>query len=1664
MAKPSSIPRKAFRATSSHKPPSSPLRPQVLSRPAPVPNQYSSDDEAQDDDRGKAREDEEEDEEDFNPFTSHKSNEASAAASSSRQQIQSQSLQAESSLWLFNEDRGADSTNIMQTDMATWGLAASEDEETSFTHLGKTLQRAPSNNKQPTDQLHSRRARVISPVNDMASRLLSPTHKLTRQLYQTGNANRRPLSSCSILPSKSSECPATTNSKSSQTANKVSQQDPTYQSPVASRKTNISSDLAAEVTAKPIPHPSAMKNHRGISLEPPKSLKKTRFADFDENVNRFTTSNPGSIDPVPAANDASAIDPSQDVATPRTANLSARLDSAASTLILPTRPAMDSAACPSKDQERNNLPTIPKAVNQTTAFSLGSSTLEQTSTSARRLPPINEAPNTTHPSPIKVLPIPLSPERPLASRLQSSGISRSSRALSVELLSANSRDHAKVSDPMEKVKTQHTPLSSFKRLSRTNSANSKVFQTVQTAPTSTLQRASSVSNAEMLRPSRVVRSLASLSGASEPESQVVRTSISSGNHSNPASEPRGKTVEAQPTSSLEPSSASQLVSNMRKDNAQRLLSGQSDSSKRKLSNPRRQINLSSDEEGPREPKKANSSADSSRNSKAESRRPSNRIHVSERAGSRLSALIELPTPNSTVEAISSGDLEGGGIGSNLSMVCQNGGVPQFSTPYSAGPVSLPLPPDTIHLSASRLRRSGRKSSAGKRDSPSLVKPPLVPLTFGDPPSTSHSPSHPNHLASTPPSNDHTRPSREVTKLPDIAPVTSTPSTTEAVSSHHPSRNDSANPTSTVALNARVPKNQESNAASLPLIEAKKGKAKSVDGPTGPAHSIRRESHTNVSNKGGKQAKVISKPLPENRADDPLFTGHSKPKEPAACPLTPSLSKPQAVEQQEQTQRGEFTSQVTNKRSEIAAISPTSPAEPMPNARVPPGSLPEATGALAPAPRLIRVKRAPALDVDSTSAVSKKSRVPSTSINEYSGVPNDQLRPANRPPTFTAKSALDAMPPASVHPSEATDVMAPAARLNGAKRPSTLDPDSASAAPKKSRVPSGSSGESPNGPSNQPGVRDPPSTSSANSDARPLSPADLPVAVVRGKRPSTLDGNSNTAVSKKSRVHSRESGEPSRAISNQFRAENRPVASSSTVRSVSDARARSPPYSPEAAPVPNLLKGKRPIVIDVDSVSATTVAAKKLRVPSAGTGESSRVPTNQPGPANHLPPSTSRSASDGRPPLSVGSSEATHAPAVASHLVRVKRLSTHDGDSASSASKKKRLISAGTGEPSKPPSNQPKVDNPSGKSSGLSRKPSSVQPRSRVTSKAQDKISSSRPSAGARLPPSQQVDVSQSSRGLSPVIPPGINEELHVSNDPKIMEAAGKTSHTTTRSADSHSRPVVESQGSQSLESVSIKHSGETNATDSNSQRASSVDATSLPHADEAPSIESAEAFDAKSAQAKTIGSSTERRCTVLLEVPSDSDTCHSVANPEPSTSSGTQPVTKSGHIEAPHVQSSAPSNKQPVKNNASSASTTSHETGGRKTSNHPTQAPILTLPKEFDFAFRSTVPTKPRIKELRAQNGNSTQTVAPSRRPPVSATSQAKPLTKSKTLTRSRPDDGDVDRAPKRLRGNQPTLASPSRTRIGPARPGPSNRVRNAVGRLNSLAKTNSLAKLPRLQ
>ncbi|KAI9604708.1 hypothetical protein H4Q26_002677, partial [Puccinia striiformis f. sp. tritici PST-130] len=403
MAKPSSIPRKAFRATSSHHPPSSPLRPKVLPRPELAPQARGQ---AEDDHHGKRREEEDEEEDDFNPFTSHKSNEATASTTSARRKSQGQPLQAESSLWLFDDDRGADSTNIMQTVMAPWDAGTFEDEDTSFAHLEKKLQRNPTDTnreEQHNVPVSSTRAQVLSPVNDMVSRLLSPTHKLTRQLYSTSNTTRRPLSSHNIVSSQSSNvAPTTTSTTAPSIPSKATQVKPTHQSPAAPCTSNVPSDQAAEVSLRPVPPPpSALKNHRGPSVEPPKSLKKARFADPDENFNQFTQTTSGCTESYLPADAAPVPDPFQGLASPPITSLYTKQNSAASTSVLPKQNGIkEPNACPSNDQQTGNPNIISKPVNQTQAPSSGPEISAFTSAPAR-YSTTSEAHNLMNSSPIR---------------------------------------------------------------------------------------------------------------------------------------------------------------------------------------------------------------------------------------------------------------------------------------------------------------------------------------------------------------------------------------------------------------------------------------------------------------------------------------------------------------------------------------------------------------------------------------------------------------------------------------------------------------------------------------------------------------------------------------------------------------------------------------------------------------------------------------------------------------------------------------------------------------------------------------------------------------------------------------------------------------------------------------------------------------------------------------------------------------------------------------------------------------------------------------------------------------------------------------------------------------------------------------------------------------
>lgn len=1748
MAKPSSIPRKAFRKNSSHQLPSSPLRPKLLTRPAPFfVHSSSGEEDVQEKRRGEGREHEEEDEDDFNPFTSHKSLENQASSSSPRQKSQRQPAQAESSLWLFNEDRGADSTSIMQNVIAPWGLAAPEDEDISFTNLGETLQRAPSNNSvRPTGPASNTGSRVLSPVNDMASSLLSPTHKLTHQLYQTNNTTRRPLSSSSIVLSTSSNgLTATKPSNLHETTGKTSQQDPTCRSPVHHTADTLSR-LGAKATVKSLlPPTSAMKNHHRTSQEPPKSVKKTRFAEPDENDNRFASSTSGSTKSIPGKNSAPVTDPLQCLSSPLSTNPTTGQESTTSAS-LPKRHAsiLESPAAPSHDQQTVNLPPNAKSLNLNTA---SDNTSQQS-----RLPSTTEPAHMIDTSLYKTLPTPLSPDRPLASRLQSSGRgSRSSRALSVEILSVDPADTAKHKDLMEKIKVQQMPLSSFKRLTRTNSSSSKVFQTVHATPTSVLQRTSSVSSADLLRPSRVVRTLASLSGAPEADSQVAHKGVSSGKVCDQDPTPRWKTAEAHSSSSLNPSCGpSRLVSNKSKEGGH---SGESESSqKMKLS--RNETSMSSEDAAPPEPKKVSNTDEQSEHLAAEKRRPSNRIHVSERAGSRLSALIELPTPNSTVEAINSGELAGIPINSNLSMVCQNGGVPQVSTPYSVGPVSLPFPPDTIHLSASRPRRSGRKSLNGNRDTPSRVKTPLVPLTFEDQTVVSHALLDTNQPVSNPPASSvNSLPSRNEEEVPDVGPITAVSNASETTTlSHHRNQDNMTNPsTSLVALREQAaPENQVLGAGTVPLHEGKKVVDKSInchiDSEENASESqVHSATLRNIAN-GPAQAKDKMNKAPRD----------SSSRRPPA-----SLRKPRALEQKQQTQRDKLTSLGIATETEIAPANTISPAAPILDARPPspPHVQEEASDAPAAVPRLIRVrrpsvhdpavskksrgpsvrigesfqvpsspsaassvlhvnpadavskrsrvppltikktstipsnesiagnpaptasrrsasgpiplasahpsehinapahvahlvrvKRPSALDGDFAAAVAKKLRVPSSATGASSRLPNTQPKAGNPHPTTTSvRLAPETGPSSALHPPEVTDASVPEFQLMRVKRPSALDSDSASAIAKKSRVPSPTTGESSELPSTQSRAENPPSTitSTAKSvpDVGPSTFGHLRAAVdasasasqlMRVKRPSALADDFTAAVSKKSRVPSAATSESSKVPSNQSRVGNPHPSTISTARPAPDARpltsAHIPQDSGPSAPDSQLLRVMRPSAHGGDSAAAVS---KKSRVPSAATGKSSVIPSNQSRAGNPPPTasSTARSASDARPSMCAHLPEAINTAAVESQLIRVKRPSAVDGDSAASVAKESRVPSSAAGESSKVPNTQSRAGHPPERASGHSQKPSSSQPRPRVASKGR----------GKEVPSKSAVD-------------------LPLSNHLKRAEPVGVISEPAANSAEcqfiSTLRPHDEV-----IDPLSTKHPAVNNRPHANLQQsqplsdksvslnaATSSGGVSVPTSQ--PPNNALAVSDTISSHINTRAASTESRCTVLLEAPSDFDAGHPVVDPETSQHAGAQPAMRSNRKVSTQSHPSGAPNTQPVKNNSLRVAT-NHGTTSAKPSNTCPQAPVLTLPKQFDFDFRSTLPAKPRIKDVRAQACSSARTAAPSRRPPALAPSQTKPLARPKPLARSRPDEGDADRASKRSRNNQSAVASPSRPRVGPSRPGLSNRVRSVVGRLNSLAK-----------
>ncbi|KAI9615069.1 hypothetical protein H4Q26_011608 [Puccinia striiformis f. sp. tritici PST-130] len=75
---------------------------------------------------------------------------------------------------------------------------------------------------------------------------------------------------------------------------------------------------------------------------------------------------------------------------------------------------------------------------------------------------------------------------------------------------------------------------------------------------------------------------------------------------------------------------------------------------------------------------------------------------------------------------------------------------------------------------------------------------------------------------------------------------------------------------------------------------------------------------------------------------------------------------------------------------------------------------------------------------------------------------------------------------------------------------------------------------------------------------------------------------------------------------------------------------------------------------------------------------------------------------------------------------------------------------------------------------------------------------------------------------------------------------------------------------------------------------------------EEPRAEASDSSGSTSTQVKTTSLSAERRCTVLLEVPSDFDPGHPAVDGEPSSYYDPQPGITSGHTDNPTLSSKAP--------------------------------------------------------------------------------------------------------------------------------------------------------------
>lgn len=671
MAKTSSIPR--YYNRSKPIPRNIPSSPSKSNGSATLLTDHKGKDSDSEEDQDQEDDDEEDDENNIDLLTSHKPNHDAP----------------ESSLWMFQSkpfgtaqkgSLGDNSTNLLGGVTAPWDMEGMSDQDEQL--LG-----ADTSQLFPIPKANARNS-AKRPVSNRGSLLLSPNRTLlkgqrlknlepdTQQNFPSTSALKthqpalsRPGSSKDTLPLGPAELNTLENPRLRRDMGRA-EVEPTISQPpganLASRLSSVPPDLP----------PSAIKKHAALGGAVPKSTKKARFAPSEEEDSR------PHVVPSKQHNQITKTGLENRTIPPKT---KARLENEP-----PIQPANDVFG--PKDDES--------------------------------LYPSNS------PVPASLVP-PISPDRPSYPISHSKGLVALDTSVALKSRLASETNVPAPQNPQVKRSKTHTPLASFNRVSRSPSTKQKSIQGVASQSVDpSLTRASSMSKTELLKPTRTMRNLPNIAASSQHK--MVKSSSEDSNRAPIKPHTRQQLVEPSQTTSRLTKQAPATSQAVTDTSSASQVPGADFEAPHSM-----HLGVTSTSSNP-----TGSSGGASDATEVEELRvhqhaipvkPSsnltNRIHVSEMNARRLSTLIELPTPNSTFDNQKSASTIRNSLDTtDLSILSKAEGFPNTSTPYHTGPISLPLPPDTIRLSASRPKRSARRSSIGL--SP-IKGPSIVPLDMSN---------------------------------------------------------------------------------------------------------------------------------------------------------------------------------------------------------------------------------------------------------------------------------------------------------------------------------------------------------------------------------------------------------------------------------------------------------------------------------------------------------------------------------------------------------------------------------------------------------------------------------------------------------------------------------------------------------------------------------------------------------------------------------------------------------------------------------------------------------------------------------------------------------------------------------------------------------------------